>query len=389
MKGDMGQEDRQALDINLDSVASYSCELGLMSIAARLLKNGCTDMGSFVVSPACLYIAVETLARGAKGETLNELESVLGGAEARRDACSLLFAKDPEQTASDYRLAIATSLWANKFTSPLRRNFGRTIADLHGKAAEVDFESSEAKALMSSWLSKNTSGKFTSAPEMDADTVFAIISALYFKDSWVDPLDDEDIEVVFRAPEPQSDVAMMGGFGSYGHLLSTRETTAVSWPMQSGAVAVFARSNNGATLDDFVQSGAAWDAILRCHMRMGTTRPKGGIELFVPQFELRSDDRDLGGMLRSLGIEKIFSPGADFGNITEAGAMVSRVVQNAVLKLDPNGAEGAAYTIFAVPAGCAPESMPEPVRVVFDRPFAFAIFSHSGAPLFVGVYGGA
>ena len=308
MKGDMGQENRQALDINLDSVVGDSCEPGLMSIAARLLKNGCTDMGSFVVSPACLYIAVETLARGAKGETLNELESVLGGAEARRDACSLLFAKDPEQTASDYRLAIATSLWANKFTSPLRRNFGRTIADLHGKAAEVDFESSEAKALMSSWLSRNTSGKFTSAPEMDADTVFAIISALYFKDSWVDPLDDEDVEVVFRAPEPQSDVAMMGGFGSYGHLLSTRETTAVSWPMQSGAVAVFARSNNGATLDDFVQSGAAWDAILRCHMRMGTTRPKGGIELFVPQFELRSDDRDLGGHASLSGNrENIFS----------------------------------------------------------------------------------
>lgn len=50
--------------------------------------------------------------------------------------------------------------------------------------------------------------------------------------------------------------------------------------------------------------------------------------------------------------------------------------------------EGAAYTIFAVEAGCLPESMPEPVRVVFERPFAFAIFSHSGAPLFVGAYVG-
>ena len=30
-----------------------------------------------------------------------------------------------------------------------------------------------------------------------------------------------------------------------------------------------------------------------------------------------------------------------------------------MLKLDPNGAEGAAYTIFAVAAGCAPDkSMP-------------------------------
>ena len=269
----MGQENRQALDIDLDSVVSDSCEPGLMSIAAGLLKDGCTDMGSFVASSACLYIAIETLARGAKGETLNELESALGGAAARRDSCALLFAKCPEQPASDYRLTIATSLWANRFTSPLRRSFGRTIADLHGQAAEVDFESPEAKALMSSWLSKNTGGKFASAPEMDADTVFAIMSALHFKDSWVDPLDDEDIEVVFCAPEPQPDVVMMGGFGSYGHLLSTHEATAVSWPMESGAVAVFAMPDDGTMLDDFVQSGAAWDAISRCPPPLRLERP--------------------------------------------------------------------------------------------------------------------
>ena len=388
MKGNMTQENRHALDTNADIIVSDSRAPGLMSIAARLLKNGCTSSESFVASPACLYVAIETLARGAKGETFKELESVLGGAESRRDACTLLFAKCPEQTASDYRFTIATSLWANKFTSPLRRSFGRAIADLHGQAAEVDFGSSEAKALISSWLSKNTGGKFTSAPEMDADTVFAIMSALHFKDSWVDPLDDEDIEVVFCAPEPQPDVSMMGGFGSYGHLLSTHEATAVSWPMESGAVAVFAMPDGGTMLDDFVQSGAAWDAISRCRMRVGTTKPKGGIELFVPQFELRSDDRDLGGMLRALGIEKAFLPGADFGNITEADAMASKVIQGTMLKLDPNGAEGVAYTIFAVEAGCLPESMPEPVRIVFDRPFAFAIFSHSGAPLFVGAYVG-
>ena len=40
--------------------------------------------------------------------------------------------------------------------------------------------------------------------------------------------------------------------------------------------------------------------------------------------------------------------------------MVNRVVQNAVLKLDPNGAEGAAYTIFAVPAGSRPNLCQNP-----------------------------
>ena len=89
-------------------------------------------------------------------------------------------------------------------------------------------------------------------------------------------------------------------------------------------------------------------------------------------------------MLRALGIEKVFLPGADFGNITEADAMVNKAIQDTMLKLDPNGAEGAAYGVFVVAAGCAPEPMPEPVRIVFDRPFAFAIFSHSGGHCLLG-----
>lgn len=211
------------------------------------------------------------------------------------------------------------------------------IEDLRGKAAEVDFKSPEAKVLMSSWLSENAGGEFASAPEIDADTVFAIMSVLHFKDNCVDPLDDEEVEAVFGAPEPQPDVAMMGCFGSYGQLLNTNETIAVSWPMESGAAVVFAMPNDGATFDDFVQSGAAWNAIPLCYTRVGTTCLKGGVELFVPQFELHSDDSDLEGMLRALGIEKAFSPGADFGGITEADSRVSKVAQNAMLKLNPNG----------------------------------------------------
>ena len=32
--------------------------------------------------------------------------------------------------------------------------------------------------------------------------------------------------------------------------------------------------------------------------------------------------------------------------------------------------------------------MPDPVRIVFDQPFAFAIFSRSEAPLLTGAYMG-
>lgn len=68
--------------------------------------------------------------------------------------------------------------------------------------------------------------------------------------------------------------------------------------------------------------------------------------------------------------------------------MISKVIQSAKLALDQNGAEGAAYTVIAADIGRIPELMPNPMRVVFDQPFAFAIFSRSGAPLFAGAYMG-
>ena len=362
-------------------------EPGLMSIAARLLKDGFTGTDSFVMSPACLYAALEMLARGAEGKTLKELESVLGNAETRQEACSLLFEKNPKHAPSNYRLNIATSLWANKHSAPLRSSFSRATADINGQVAEVDFASPGDNTRMSAWLDKNTGGKFSSAPEFDADTVFAIISTLHFKDNWVDRLKDEEVEMTFDTASGPT-VTMMGGFGFNGHLLSDHRAIAVSWPMESGAAAVFAKSTDAAVIDDFIGSGEAWNAIMRCHKRIGTTQPDGGIESLVPELEIESNDQNLNETLRAMGIARAFSPEAELGGITKADAMISEVIQSVKLALDQNGAEGAAYTVIAADIGCIPEPMPNPMRVVFDQPFAFAVFSRTGAPLFAGAYMG-
>lgn len=363
-------------------------EPGLMSIAARLLKDRFAGTESFVVSPACLYAALEMLARGARGKTLEELESVLGDTGARRKACSLLFADTPKhQAPSNYRLNIATSLWANKHSAPLRSSFSRAIADINGQVAEVDFASPGDNTRMAAWLDKNTGGKFSSAPEFDADTVFVIISALHFKDNWVDRLEDEEVEVTFNTASGPT-VTMMGGFGFNGHLLSDNRATAVSWPMKSGAAVVFAKPTDAAAIGDFIKSGEAWNAIMRCRKRIGATQPAGGIEILVPELEIESDDQNLEETLLAMGITRAFAPEAELGGITKADAKISEVIQSTKLALDQNGAEGAAYTVIAADIRCIPEPMPNPTRVVFDQPFAFAVFSRSGAPLLTGAYMG-
>ena len=360
---------------------------GLMSMAALLLNDGYTNSQSFLASPASLYVALEVLARGAKGETLNEIEGVLGNADSRRETCARLFEEHPEYVPEGYRLNIVASVWANKLTAPLNPDFPQAIANANGRATEVYFGAPETKSQISAWLKENTGGKFSTAPEFDAETLFAVISALYFKDNWMDPLGDED-EIVFNAPTGSHAIPMMGGFSSDARLLKTHEAIAASWPMQSDAQAVFAMPDNAEEMDSFVKNGAAWEAISRCFEDEGATHPDGGIELYMPQFELKSEDSELEHTLRSMGVRKAFTPEAELEGITKADAMVSKVTQNTMLKLDPNGAEGAAYTAFVAVAACATFPKTDPVKVVLDKPFVFAAFSHSGAPLFIGTYMG-
>ena len=158
--------------------------------------------------------------------------------------------------------------------------------------------------------------------------------------------------------------------------------------MRSGAQMVFCMPKNPDSLDAFVRNGDAWDLILRCQHNQDTSHPSGGINLHVPEFDLKADGTELSQFLRSLGIQRAFQPGAEFGNMTDADIMVDSCTQSAKLKIDTDGAEGGAFTIMYCVTGAALFDCEPPVEVTFDRPFAFALFNRSNAPLFVGTYMG-
>lgn len=60
-------------------------------------------------------------------------------------------------------------------------------------------------------------------------------------------------------------------------------------------------------IGEFVNSGAAWDSILRCYYKRGAEHPADGIELWVPKFELRTDKRSFNKLLQALGVLRAFA----------------------------------------------------------------------------------
>lgn len=213
------------------------------------------------------------------------------------------------------------------------------------------------------------------------------MSALHYRDNWVNPLDIDQIEIPFHAASGEQPIMMMIGSGSNGNFLENDDAIAVSWPMESGATAIFTMPKEAIDITGFVKSGMAWETITRCRKGEESFKPTGGIKLILPEIDLKSEDFDLAGKLRAMGLHKIFQPNAELHGITEADASVTQIIQESMLKLDANGAEGAAYTAIVSVTGCNVfDPISEPVTVIFDRPFAFAVFSHSDVPLFIGTY---
>lgn len=258
---------------------------------------------------------------------------------------------------------------------------------MNGKAVEVT-PSKEGHSQMSGWLAENTGARFTSAPQLEASTTLALMSAMHFKDTWINHLDDEEAEMPFRAANSTPIVSRMGGFSLYEDLIKGEGGTAVTWHMESGAQAVFAMPDETNGIEEFIGSESVWSLISRCRERKGVEHPEGSTYIVIPELDLEMEGMNLDSAMTAMSVRRIFSPEAQLGGLTEADTMLGRAIQSLMLKLDPNGTEGASFTLFACCAGALPLDPPEPLRLVFDRPFAFALFNDADAPLFVGAYTG-
>ena len=86
-----------------------------------------------------------------------------------------------------------------------------------------------------------------------------------------------------------------------------------------------------------------------------------------------------------LGITAAFGGDADFGGITSAEPLqIGAVAHKAYIDVDERGTEAAAATGVVIRTRAAVRPM-QPVTMVVDRPFLFAIVdSTTGLPLFLG-----
>ena len=356
---------------------------GLNRLAGRLFKIIADMPGNTVISPSCLFQTLSLAAAVTGGDTRAQIIDALGGEDPMRsELSSVSKIGELEYGCKNFQYSTGASIWLDESLEANDPGLAEKGFPIACDVERVVMGSEDAKARMGEWLSGNTGGLYSEAPDMSPDTLAALVGAMYLRDSWRDSF-DEDAPRMFQPDGGDAVRAdFMLGWSRYD-VLDSEGSITLSKDLTSGCRMYASLPPADCSLRDYVTSGAAWRNI-SSNIAGKSTEPYRECKVHMPRFELASDGVDLKRFLMEAGVTRLFESGADFGPISPDDLMVDDVIQNTKLKIDEEGLEGASYVLMCVCAGALPEDKPEPREIAFDRPFAVAVTSPDGLPLFVG-----
>lgn len=348
-------------------------------------------VANLVFSPASIALALAMTSAGAKGTTLQEMETVLhiddpgtihrsmNGLAAALEAAN----KSQDNTAeggdgtSEVQLSVANSLWGQAGL-----NFEQAFLDLlsseYGAGMElVDYKSDPeaARQAINEWVATETRDRI---PELLAEGVITVysrltlVNAIYLKANWNDTFDKEQTATEsFASPAGDVDVEMMHTSRRIAHSEGDG-WQAIELPYVFGELAMV------------VAVGDSPNALMPTIADAIATLRERPVELGFPKFDIETSV-SLADTLKGMGMPTAFTESADFsGMTTQERLSIGDVIHQANITVDEEGTEAAAATAVVMVATSAPVEE-EPISLTLDRPFTFWLRARTtGAVVFMG-----
>ena len=345
-----------------------------------------------VYSPLSVYMAVSMLTECCDGESETELLKYLNVEDKEElqkinhDIFDYLYFDK-----YDTYLKIGNSIWFDDtyLSEPFEINAEKTdtLAEKYFASSFVrDFASQNDCNEISEWISQNTSGKFKPeilADELDTERI-KIINTITFKDGWTERFYDTR-QGNFKTPDENIDCEFM--YENNAGKLSLDDDFAVyTKQFKNGSKMSFVLPETGKTVSDILENKETMQKVLAASTSAGLD---ADVSAYIPKFSTKSNF-GLVGTLADAGVSKVFKD-ADIEPIVKNGSTfeevaVSSIVHEAVIDVDDEGCEAAAYTMITIASTC-PTTPPGRMKYEFkcDRPFIYYISDSSGVPFFMGI----
>lgn len=366
---------------------------------ARFLKDSIRrflggDSGeNRVYSPLNVYMALAMLAELTDGKSRGQVLSLLGAdsVESVRGQAKALW-NASYQDDGLVSSVLASSLWLNENVGFLQETLDVLAENYYASSYWGTMGSKAFDQLLQDWLNEQTGGLLkeqASAVRMDAQTLMAIATAVYFKAPWTDPFSENATEKdVFHAPGGDVTTDFMRKSSTQCYYWGEK-FSAISLPLENDGAMWLLLPKEGTSPEELLGDGEAMEFLLFRRGNSGTewsNQKRLTVYLSVPKFDVASDLNLIPG-LKAMGVTDVFDHTvSDFTPMTgDVGEVcVSEAKHAARVKIDEAGCEAAAYTVLAIRAMAL---MPpaEEIDFILDRPFLFAVTGADGLPLFVGV----
>ena len=339
-----------------------------------------------VCSPLNIYIALAMLAEVSDGATRQQILDVLNvpDTESLQTQVRILWDGNYVDTPV-LQCLLANSLWLRD-SDIYKEETLKLLAEKYYASSFRGEPGSEAMdQALQDWTNDNTGHlleDYVKDLKLDADTVLALVSTLYYKAAWNDNFSSSATnEQAFHGSEGDTTVDMMHKTDTM-RVYRADQFAAVGLDLMDSGRMYFFLPQEGTDVGRLLQDPDVFSTL------------NGGSEdewyvplvhLSVPKFDI-SAKTDLRQSLKEMGITDAFVPGtADFSPLTEKidDIYVSRAEHAATVKIDEEGVVGAAYTELAMAEGAA---LPEDeIDFTVDRPFLFIITGRDGSILFAGI----
>lgn len=369
-------------EVTFSSVAGESTAIasgpGATAILPILDAEAGPDENVFF-SPLSVDYAFSILALGARGETAEQLTSILPP-PAPPEAYS--------HNANGVELRLASRLWVEQTFEPARSYIEQAEARYEAGLESIDKEQpAESAKTINNWADKETNGLIPSVigpDEISAMQAMVITNAIYFDGDWATKFSGSMMEPFLFGDRTDKPFRLMGLRSNFA-TVDRKGMRAIRLPYRDRryAMDVIIPAKR-----EVMQTAPALELIEDLGDRLGEAKSKF-VDLRLPQFEIDTNFSLLDPLMK-IGLTLPFdSSKADLSGMVQGGGRglyVGGAKQLAKLQVFDTGTRAAAVTVLSVViTSAAPRDPRRPIKFTVDRPFIVVLRDlENDAILFLG-----
>lgn len=347
----------------------------MTDFAVRLFKECEISGKNTLISPLSVMYALAMTANGAGGDTLAEMENVLGMPIGDLNNYFYSYKKSLPQ-GEKYKLNLANSIWVDN-TFNVKQEFLQSNADYYNiDVYKGDLNKKATLKDINNWVNDKTDKMIPKMVDENPDgTVMYLINALTFDAEWGEKYPTQKVkDGIFTCEDGTTRNISLMYKSEYYYIKDDNAQGFIKHYVDDKYAFVALLPDKDITVSEYVKSldGAKLNQML-------LNQENITVETAVPKFKTEYSV-ELPETLEAMGMVDAFYPGADFSKLGNE-VFIDAVTHKTFIDVNEEGTTAAAATYVGIKKGI---SQTEKI-IYLNRPFVYMIIDcQNNVPVFMG-----